>query len=75
MGCQHLEELYELFLLGALSDQGSVELREHLDRACPNCLVRTREAAETVYLLSLTAKPVRPAARVKSSLLQWLQQN
>jgi hypothetical protein len=75
MGCQHLEELYELFLLGALSAQGSLDLREHLERACPHCLARTREAAETVYLLSLTSKPARPAARVKSDLLQWLQKN
>jgi hypothetical protein len=72
MGCQHLEELYELFLLGALSDQGSLELREHLARDCPHCLVRIREAAETVYLLSLACKPARPAPRVKSELLHGL---
>jgi hypothetical protein len=75
MGCQHLEELYELFLLGALSGQGSLELREHLGRNCPHCLARIREAAATVYLLSLTAKPARPAPRVRSELLQWLQKN
>jgi hypothetical protein len=70
MGCQHLEELYELWLLGALSEQGSLDLREHLGRGCPHCLARVREAAETVYLLSCACKPARPHARVKSELLR-----
>ncbi len=73
MGCQPLEDLYELFLLGALSDQGAVELREHLARECPHCLTRIREAVETVYILGLTCKPVRPAPRVKAELLHAFQ--
>jgi len=72
MGCQHLEELYELWLLGALSEQGSLDLREHLGRDCPHCQARLREAAETVYLLSLAHKPVRPRPRVKAELLQQI---
>jgi hypothetical protein len=72
MGCRHLEEVYELFLLGALSEQGSLELREHLARGCPHCLVRIREAVETVYLLSLLSKPARPNPRVKAELLRRL---
>jgi len=72
MGCRHLEEVYELFLLGALSQQGSLDLHEHLARGCPRCLVRIREAAETVYLLSLFAKPARPNPRVKVELLRRL---
>jgi predicted anti-sigma-YlaC factor YlaD len=72
MGCQHLEEIYELFLLGALSDQGAQELREHLARGCPHCRERIREAAETVYLLSLTSKPARPNPQVKTELLHGL---
>jgi hypothetical protein len=72
MGCRHLEEVYELFLLGALSEQGSLELREHLARGCPHCLVRIREAVETVYVLSLFSKPARPNPRVKAELLRRL---
>jgi hypothetical protein len=72
MGCQYLEETYELFLLGALSEQGALELREHLARGCPHCLERIREAEETVYLLSLTSKPARPNPRVKRELLRGL---
>jgi hypothetical protein len=70
MGCQHLEELYELWLLGALSEQGALDLRDHLGRGCPQCLARLREAAETVYLLGLVPKPARPSPRVKSELLR-----
>jgi hypothetical protein len=72
MGCQHLEELYELWLLGALSEPGSLDLGEHLARACPYCLSRLREAAETVYLLGLASKPARPHPRVKSELLRQI---
>jgi hypothetical protein len=69
MGCQHLDELHELWLLGALLEQSSRDLREHLARGCPHCLARVREAAETVYLLALGSKPARPHPRVKAELL------
>jgi len=72
MGCQHLEELYELWLLGAISEQSSVDLREHLARGCAHCLGRVREATETVYLLGLASKPARPHPRVKSELLRQI---
>jgi len=72
MGCQHLEDLYELFLLGALSDESTQEIRQHLERGCPDCAARIREAGELAYLLCLTAKPVRPNPRVKAELLQRL---
>jgi hypothetical protein len=72
MGCQHLEELYELWLLGALSEQNSTDLRTHLARGCPYCLTRVREAAETVYLLALAPKPARPHPRVKAALLRQI---
>ena len=69
MGCQHLEELHELWLLDALAEHSSRDLREHLERGCPHCLGRVREAVETVYLLGLGPKPVRPHSRVKAELL------
>ena len=72
MGCQHLEELYELWLLGALSGQSSMDLREHLARGCPHCLARVRDATETVYVLGLGSKPVRPHPRVKAELLRQI---
>ena len=72
MGCQHLEELYELWLLGTLAEPGSLDLREHLERGCPHCLARVREAAEIVYLLGRTPHPARPHPRVKSELLRQI---
>jgi len=72
MGCQHLEEVYELWWLGALAEQGSRDLHEHLARQCPHCLARVRDAAETVYMLGLASKPVRPHPRVKVELLRQI---
>ncbi|MFZ0960350.1 MAG: hypothetical protein WAO35_05555 [Terriglobia bacterium] len=72
MGCQHLEELYELWWLGAVSEQSSLDLREHLARGCPHCLTRIREAAETVYVLGLASKPARPHPPVKAELLRQI---
>jgi len=72
MGCQPLEDLYELFLLGALSDQTSRDIRQHLETGCAQCLARLQEAGEMVYLLTLTAKPVRPHPKVKTELLHHL---
>lgn len=73
MGCQHLEEFYELFLLGVLSADNTRDLREHLVDACPDCRTRFREAVGTIYLLSLTCEPIAPPPRVKSELLRRLQ--
>jgi len=72
MGCQHLDELYELWLLGALSPPGALDLREHLRRGCPQCLARLREAAENIYVLGLAPKPARPHPRVKAELLRQI---
>jgi hypothetical protein len=62
-----------LFLLGALSDEGSLELRKHLDQGCEHCLERVKEAARTVYLLSLSARPVSPGPKAKTDLLRLLR--
>ena len=72
MGCQPLEELYELFLMGVLSAEGAADLREHLERGCSPCRERIREAAQTVYLLGLSTKPIRPNPKVKYRLLRQL---
>jgi hypothetical protein len=60
-------------LLGALSDEASVELREHLARGCQHCLERVKEAAKTVYLLSLSARPAPPGPKAKVELLRRLR--
>ena len=73
MDCRHLEDVYELFLLGALSDEDSQQLREHLKEGCADCVGRVKEAARTVYLLSLVAKPASPGPKTKADLLRMLK--
>jgi len=73
LDCRHLENIYELFLLGALQEEGTLELCEHLAQGCGNCLERVREATRTVYLLSLTAKPVSPRPKAKDDLVRMVK--
>jgi hypothetical protein len=68
MGCQHLEDDYELYLLGAIPDGESADLEMHLHDRCPACREGLREAAESVYWLLQSAAPVRPRPAVKSRL-------
>ena len=70
MDCRHLDSVYELFLLGTLSDEDSAQLREHLASGCEHCLERLKEAARTVYLLSLAVQPVAPGPKAKANLLR-----
>jgi predicted anti-sigma-YlaC factor YlaD len=72
MGCQYLEDLYELYLLGALSPQDSAAVGEHLERGCPSCFENLREATLTVYLLSQPARPARLDPKAKSRLMRHL---
>lgn len=46
------------------------EVCEHLARGCEQCLARAKEAAQTVYLLSLTARPAAPSPKTKTELLR-----
>jgi hypothetical protein len=73
MGCEHLEEYYELYLVGAISDGACADIHEHFERDCPYCLEHLREAALSIYLLSLTARPVHPAPKLKSQILKRLR--
>lgn len=73
MGCQPLENLYALFLLESLAPEDTAEISEHLERRCPQCLERVRDAAQTVYLLSLSTKAARPDPKMKAQLLQRLR--
>jgi hypothetical protein len=73
VGCQYLDQLYELFLLGALSAEEDASVQEHVERGCPYCLEQLREAALTVYFLTWTAGTERPDPKQKSALLRRLR--
>jgi hypothetical protein len=73
MGCQHLDEYYELCSLGTLGGDACPVIREHVARGCPYCLERLREAARTVYMLCQGARAVRPDPKRKAQLLRSLR--
>ncbi len=75
MGCQHLDDIYELYLLGTLEPQEYAIVREHLERHCPYCLDHLREATQTIYLLTLLTRPARPDPKQKARLLQRLRKS
>jgi len=70
MGCQYLEDLFELYLLGALCAEDVAAVDEHLARGCPQCLEQLREATLTVYLLAQPVRPARLDPKHKSRLLR-----
>ena len=73
MGCQYLEDLFELYLLGAACPEDSAAVFEHLARGCPQCLDQLREAALTVYLLAQPARAARVDPKRKAGLLRLLR--
>ena len=73
MDCRPLENIYELFLLGALAEEDSLPLCEHLSQGCATCAPRLKEAARTVYLLSLTVKWQAPGPKAKTELMRLIK--
>ena len=73
MDCRHLESVYELFLLGTLLEEDSRPIREHLSAGCEHCRERLKDAARTIYLLSLAAQPVPPGPTAKAKLLRQVK--
>ncbi len=69
MVCQYLEDLFELYLLGAGSPGDARTISEHLRSGCPTCLARLREAALAVYFLCLSPKPGALDPKLKKALL------
>ena len=70
MGCQYLEDLFELYLLGTLCREDLAAVDDHLARGCLQCAEQLREATLTVYLLAQTARAARPDPKHKSQLLR-----
>ncbi|MGH9344968.1 MAG: hypothetical protein ACRD19_14560 [Terriglobia bacterium] len=73
MDCRHLENIYELFLLGALGNADAARVQEHLDLACPNCIEGLREATLTLFALLQPSKPVRSTPKQRAHFLQRLK--
>lgn len=73
MDCRHLENLYELFVLGALPSEEDLLVREHLERGCTCCKEGIRQSAITVYALLETCNPIRSTPKQKTHLIQRLR--
>lgn len=67
--CDQLQELYEAYALGLLSDQESERLEQHLRDRCPNCMAGVRAAREEGVALALAAPQQEPPARIKQQLM------
>lgn len=75
MDCRHLEDEYEVYLLGALDAGEQEEVKQHVRQGCTYCADELREAAETLYWLLQNVPPVRPSPVMKTRLLQRLTPN
>jgi hypothetical protein len=75
MDCRHLEDGYEIYLLGALDRGEYEELHQHVRQGCACCAEELREAAENLYWFLQNVSPVQPSAAMKSRLLQRLAHN
>lgn len=73
MDCRHLENLYELFLLGALDEGEAAKIQIHIIQGCPACAEGLRRAAMTVCILLQPAKPAPGSDKQKSHFLRRLK--
>lgn len=69
MTCEELSELYEPYAIGSLDPAESLELREHLQRSCPNCLPGVRRVTGTVTALSGGVTLKDPPKRLRPRVL------
>lgn len=73
MDCRHLEALYELFVLGALSEGETLKIRSHVEQGCPDCQERLHEAELAIYTLLQAPRPMPSNPKQKAHLLQQLK--
>jgi anti-sigma-K factor RskA len=64
-----MDELYELYALGALETGDASEIDRHVTDACDYCLSHIRRAVTATAMLSGMADPLEPSADVRRRLL------
>jgi anti-sigma-K factor RskA len=67
-----MDELYELYALGALEDDAASEIEQHLAEGCAYCSERMQDAVYATAMLSSLAEPVEPPPAVRTRLLAGL---
>lgn len=73
MDCRHLDEYYELYVLGGAGPDVVEEITRHLDQGCASCTNRLREAALNVYFMSTLVHSPRPNPKIRARLLARLR--
>ncbi len=64
-----MDDLYELFVLGALDRDEAAEVEKHLDENCTYCHARVREAMELSAAFSGLAEMVQPPPDLRRRVL------
>lgn len=73
MTCDQLQDSHELYALGCLDEPEQSELRGHLERGCPNCMPRFRQALQVNSLLMASIPLVEPPKRLRQRILAMIQ--
>lgn len=68
-----MNELYELYALGALEIEAASEIDQHLADGCAYCTEHVGEAVYASAMLSSLAEPLTPPAEVRTRLLAGLR--
>lgn len=64
-----MDELYELYAMGALEPELAAEIEQHLREGCLYCQEHVNEASEFVVALAGMAEPAQPRAELRERVL------
>jgi anti-sigma factor RsiW len=73
MTCAEVEELVELYVIGALPAEEAREVAAHLD-GCPGCRALERNAIEVAQVLRLASDQIDPSPNLRSRLMAAVRQ-
>ncbi len=64
-----MDELYELFVLGALEPEQAAEIEQHVSTSCEYCIQHIGEAQFVTAAMSGLAEPLKPPAHLRKRVL------
>ena len=73
MNCEALTDHYELYAMGVAEEPERSEIREHLERHCPDCLAGVKRARQLAAILGTTAPPAAPSGGLRHRILASVQ--
>jgi len=71
--CAHVEEDWELFVLGSLEEAAQQRMASHVRSGCKECHSRLMEAQIAAGLVAMTAPERQPSLRVERDLLKRIE--